>query len=57
MKSWDRSLRKETGEVMGQEIEERVEWSQRDRRLRKKTGEVKGQEIEEKDGQSQGTGD
>jgi hypothetical protein len=49
--SRDRRLRKQKGEVKGQEIEERYgEVKSRDGRLRKKTGEVKGQEIEEKDG-------
>ncbi len=49
-------MRKKTGEVKGQGIEEKDRKS-RDRRLRKKAGEVKGKEIEESDGCSQGTGD
>ncbi len=49
-------MRKKTGKVKGQEIEEK-DGKSRDRRLRKKAGEVKGQEIEESDGCSQGTGD
>ncbi len=51
----DRRLRKETGEVKGQKIEERH--GSRDIGLRKETGEAKGQEIEEGDGGSQATRD
>ncbi len=58
MKSRDRRLRKKTGEVKEQEVEERYgEVKSRDRRLRNESSGVKGQEIEEKDGGSQGTGD
>ncbi len=52
MKTRDRRLRKEKGEVNGGEIEERYgEVKSMDRRSRKSTGvEVKGQKIEEIDG-------
>ncbi len=51
MKTRDRRLRKQKGEVKGHEIEERYgEMKSRDRRLRKSTGVVvKGQEIEERE--------
>ncbi len=45
MKSRDRRLRKDTGEVKGLKIEERE-----DRRLRKETFEVKAQETEQRHG-------
>ncbi len=43
-------MRKKTGEVKGQEIEEKDPVKTRDRRLRKEKGEVKGRQFETSDG-------